>query len=421
MMVLTVNSMSIHDAASDRTELRFALVIRSAAGFVARFMARFPRHHVGALLALTISVGLLSCKKPPSTRQSSTGSAIYVVDVVRLEPRPFEEKLFATGSLVPNEAIQLQSERAGVVKQISFDEGKPAKAGDVLVLMDDSELQAQRERAKAQLELARATEARQRSLLGNRGISPADYEQAEANLHVAQAEVQLIEAQIEKTRIRAPFDGVAGLRRVSIGTYLQPGAVICSFQDISALKIDFTLPERYLGLVQPAQKVMFRIAGGDAPFQATISAIEPSVDVQTRSLSVRAIVPNHDQKLLPGAFAEVQVALDEMKNALLIPAIALVPGLQRQTVFVHINGQVEERVVQAGIRTTDSVQIVSGLSPGEEVVTSGVLQLRPGMKVKTRAIQNPRGPDVEKTGADRFQPTTSLDGVTGSMSAKAAR
>jgi membrane fusion protein (multidrug efflux system) len=383
-------------------------------------MARFPRRSIRVLALLVCALGFVSCKKNPEAKRQNTGSAIFVVDVLRLEPQSFEEKLFATGSLVANESVQLQSERAGVVEKISFEEGKLVKAGEVLVLMDDSELQAQLDRAKAQLELATASEDRQRNLLRNKGISPADYDQAEANLHIAEAEVKLIEAQIEKTRIRAPFDGVAGLRRVSIGAYLQPGAVICSFQDISSLKIDFSLPERYLGLVATDQKVQFRVAGDSDTFEATVSAIEPSVDVQTRSLAVRAIVPNQEQKLLPGAFVEVEVGLEEMKDALLIPAIALVPGLQRQSVFVHENGQVQERQVQAGLRTADSVQIASGLKAGEEVVTSGVLQLRPGMRVKTRPVQRKAEP-VSGEKVPAREPTTSVETDAAPKSAKLTR
>jgi membrane fusion protein (multidrug efflux system) len=384
-------------------------------------MARLPRRLTHGLALLLCILGFVSCKKNPEAKKQNTGSAIFVVDVLRLEPQPFEEKLFATGSLVANESVQLQSERAGVVQKISFEEGKLVKAGEVLVLMDDSELQAQLDRAKAQLELATASEDRQRNLLRNKGISPADYDQAEANLHIAEAEVKLIEAQIEKTRIRAPFDGVAGLRRVSIGAYLQPGAVICSFQDISSLKIDFSLPERYLGLIEADQKVRFRIAGDNAAFEATVSAIEPSVDVQTRSLAVRAIVPNQEQKLLPGAFAEVEVGLEAIKDALLIPAIALVPGLQRQSVFVHENGQVQERQVQAGLRTADSVQIASGLKAGEEVVTSGVLQLRPGMRVKTRPVQRKGEAESGAKMPAVREPSTSVETEAGPKSANLTR
>ena len=332
---------------------------------------------------LAASLGLAGCEKSKDSAGKPAVSP-FVVDVMVIEPQPFRETLFGTGSLVAREAVQLQSERVGVVKEISFDEGKAAKAGEVLVSIDDSELQAERERARAQLELAAAAEKRQSNLLQSRGISAAEYDQSQANLEVAKAEVALIESQLAKTQIRAPFDGVAGLRRVSVGTYLTPGTPICSFQDISSLKIDFSLPERYLGFLAAGQKVGFRIAGRAEKFEATIAAIEPSVDVQTRSLLIRATVPNEDSRLLPGSFAEVEVVLDEIKDAILIPPIALIPGLQQQTVFVHREGKVEERKVQSGLRTADAVQIVEGLEAGDELITSGILQLRPGMRVQVK-------------------------------------
>lgn len=335
---------------------------------------------------LMIFLGFGACGKPKEAARKPVARSSFVVDVVPVEPQPFRETLFATGTLVAHDSVELQSERSGVVREISFEEGKRVKAGEVLLTIDDSELQAQLARAKAQLKLTVATESRQRNLLKTRGISPSDYDQSLANLDIAKAEVALIESQIEKTKIRAPFDGFAGLRRVSVGTYLTPGTAICSFQDLSSLKIDFSLSESYLGYIEAGQKVSFRIAGRSEKFEATIAAIEPLVDVQTRSLLARATVPNEQIRLLPGSFAEVEVLLGEIPDAILIPAIALIPGLKQQTVFVHRDGLVEGRKVQSGLRTADAVQIVEGLKVGEEVITSGVLQLRPGMKVQVKKV-----------------------------------
>ena len=340
-----------------------------------------------ALFAFCLTAA--ACKKASQTNRAATGAALFTVDVVTVAPQPFRETLFATGSLLAREAVNLRSERAGVVKEIRFEEGSTTAAGAVLVLMDDVELQAQLARVQAQLELASALETRQRDLLKTKGISEAEYEQSQANLHIAQAEERLIQAQLAKTRIVAPFDGVAGLRQISVGAYLTPGDAICSFQDISALKIDFTLPERYLPYIKTGQKVMFRISGRSETFDAVVAAIEPSIDVATRSLQVRAMVPNEEQRLLPGSFAEVEVVLDEITEAILIPPIALIPGLKQQSVFVHRNGEVEERKVESGLRLANAVQIVEGLKPGDELITSGILQLRPGMRVQVKRQPGP--------------------------------
>lgn len=336
------------------------------------------------LLSAACCCAVIACKPPAKVSRGGGTAAPFVVDVVTIQPAPFRQSLSATGSLLPRESVQLQAERAGVVKEILFQEGQPAKSGEVLLTIDDSELQAQLARAKAQLDLASASESRQRNLLENRGISAADFDQSRANLAIAKAEVKLIETQVAKTKVRAPFDGVAGLRNVSVGAYLTPGSAVCTFQDISSLKIDFSLPERYLGFLKTGQTINFRVSGRTERFDAKIHAIEPAVDVQTRSITVRATLSNENSRLLPGSFAEVEVILNEIPDAILIPSIALQPGLQQQTVFVHSDGKAFTRKVHVGLRTADSVQIVEGLKPGDELITSGILQLRDGMRVQVK-------------------------------------
>lgn len=348
-------------------------------------MLKFPG--LACCLATSGILALTGCKKSAAPAQTGNRNQTFIVEVLTIAPQPFRETLFATGTLLANESVTLQAERAGVVKEIRFEEGKPVKAGEVLVVIDDADLQAQLAKAKAQLELATASERRQRDLLRSKGISEVEYDQSEANLHIAQADERLIQAQLAKTRITAPFSGIIGLRQVSLGAYLTPGTTICTLSDIVSLKLDFTLPERYLPYISVGEKVTCRIAGRPETFEATVAAIEPTVDVATRSLQVRTTLNNENLRLLPGSFAEVEVSLDEIEDAILIPPIALVPGLQRQTVFVHRDGQVEERKVQPGIRTADAIQILEGLNPGDELITTGVLQLRAGMRVQVKKAQ----------------------------------
>lgn len=366
-------------------------------------LPKFARWALCLALAAA-AAALVGCEKKPKTAGSQQRGS-FVVDVVTVATGPLKETLSATGSLVPNESVQLQSERSGIVDKISFEEGMAVKQGEVLLTIDSSELQAQLQRAQAQLQLTKTVEGRQRDLLKNRGISESEYDQSTANLAIAQAEVALILAQIEKTKVHAPFDGRTGLRRVSIGSYLTPGTPISSFQDLDPLKVDFSLPERYLNFVKVGQKLTFRIAGRGEEFAAQITAIEPSIDITTRSLIIRAVVPNEEQRLLPGSFAEIDVSLPEIPDAILIPAIALVPGLKQQKVLILKDGKVEERVVQTGLRTADSVQILQGLTPGEELITSGVLQLRAGMKVEAkRAAASPPLTNAAPSAGERQQP-----------------
>lgn len=330
-----------------------------------------------------LGCGLAGCSSdaPGEPTPPREARRLMAVETVTVAPQTFRETLSATGTLRARESASLQSEVAGVVTGIHFEEGQPVKAGTLLVAIDDDEWQAQHERAKARVVLADANEKRQHELLRSGDLSQATYDETAANLRVARAELALVEAQLEKTRIRAPFDGIVGLREVSVGSYLSPGSPIVRIAAIDALKLDFSLPERYQDLVRPGMPVRFGVSGRPGAFTGTIYAIEPAVDAETRSLLLRAEVPNAEGRLRPGAFADVQVVLDEVPDALLVPAIALIPGLKRQTVFVVSDGVVREREIEAGVRTTDAVLVERGLSPGERVAVTGLLQLRDGMAV----------------------------------------
>lgn len=343
------------------------------------------RRHVARLALIVWITGVIACDGgPDGLRPTASAPPVYTVDTVTVAPSKLTETLTATGTLLPRESVELQSERAGVVREIAFVEGRPVKAGTVLVRIDDSELRAELERAKARLALDTASEQRQRALLESSGTSRATYDTSVASLRTARAEANLIEAQIAKTAIRAPFDGVPGLRHVSVGSYVTPGTRIVSFTDTAALKLDFGIPERYAAYVEAGQDVTFRIVGRSESFQARIYAIEPAVEVATRSILLRAEVPNPEDRLRPGAFAEVKVVLADIPDAIAIPAMALVPGLRQQSVFVFENGKAESRSVQIGLRTPDAVQIIEGLAPGDRVITTGILQLRSGMRVEAR-------------------------------------
>ncbi len=333
-------------------------------------------------------LALAGCGEQKQLAARPAGSP-YVVEVITVTPQPFRETLFATGSLLAKESVELPAQRAGVVKEIRFEEGQPVEAGAVLVVLDDAELQAQLRRAEAQLEIASISEKRNRQLLeAGTLVTAAEYDASRAGLDVARAEVELIRAQVERTRIVAPFAGIAGLRRVSVGAYLTPGTPVAGLQDVSELKLDFALPERYLPYLRVGQPVTFHVAGHSAALPATIYAIEPQIEVSSRSLQVRALAPNAKPRLFPGSFAEVRVALDDIPDAILIPPIALVPGLKEQRVYVHKAGKVEVRTVRVGLRTANSLQIVEGLSAGDDVIVTGILQLRPGMTVQARPAKS---------------------------------
>lgn len=303
------------------------------------------------------------------------------VAVEEMVPEHLTERLSTTGTVRANEGVELVSEISGKVERIAFREGSRVDKGQLLVKIDDSELAAERERTAFRVELAERRET-QRSKLRDEGvISDEEYELALNELNVLRSELRLIEAQLLKTEIRAPFSGVIGLRGVSVGSYLSPQRRIATLQDVDSVKLDFSVPEKYASRMRKGGEVIFRVKGDGRDFTGTIYAIEPTVDADTRSLTLRATSPNPEQALLPGAFANVELVVDETDEALTVPAIAVIPELGGKKVFVIEDGRAQPRAVTTGIRTDERVQITSGLAPGDVVITSAIQQLRAGLDV----------------------------------------
>lgn len=304
-----------------------------------------------------------------------------------VQPEVLKNRIQTTGTVRANEEVELQSETSGRVVGIYFEEGKRVKDGELLLKMNDSELQAQLLKAEYRKKLAQDKEARGRKQLQIEAISQEDYDVILNELNTEKAEVQLIKAQIEKTEIRAPFDGVVGLRDVSKGSYISPNTRIAAILDINPIKIDFTVPEKYVNLVHTGDRITFRIQGSEEEHEGEVYAIEPKIDAATRSLAIRAKSDNPDGAILPGAFAEVKLILDEVEDALMIPSEALIPELTGQKIFLKQDGKAMPRPVETGIRTEDRVQITYGLAPGDTVITSGILQLRPGLPVMVSSLE----------------------------------
>jgi membrane fusion protein (multidrug efflux system) len=278
--------------------------------------------------------------------------------------------------------VDLRSEITGRVVQISFDEGRRVKAGDVLVKINDSELQAELRQTLARIDLARTQEKRQRQLVEGGGTTRELLDAAANETRVLEAEADLIRAQLEKTEIRAPFDGIIGLRFVSMGSYLTPTSTIATLHAIDELKVDFSISERHMDRVHAGTPVKFRVAGRPEEFSGEIYAVEPAVDVTTRTIQLRARAANPQQRLFPGAYASVEVQLDEIQDALLVPTTAIVPGLNQQALYVIEDGKAQRRTVETGLRLDREIQVVRGIEPNAVVITSGLLQLRPGMPVE---------------------------------------
>lgn len=360
-------------------------------------MGKTTKRIITVTIILLIFAGLAYPKiKPLFSSPSSTddggdtarqNTSTMSVEAVELDYETLEDRIFSSGSVEANEMVELSAEAAGIITGIYFEEGSEVEEGQLLVKINDSELQAQKQRALFRLNLAEQREERQRRLLERGGISQDDYDATLNELNVLRAELQLIEAQIDQTEIRAPFTGIIGLKYVSVGAYITSTTRIASLQEIDPVKIDFSIPERFLTRVNSGDRIQFRVQGADSTFIGEVYAIEPRIDTQTRTLQIRAISDNPGRLLYPGAFANITLIMDEIDNALMLPAISVIPELNAQKVFVERDGKVEEVRIRTGIRTSERVQVVEGLQRGDRVLTTGLLQVRPGMDIEISQLQ----------------------------------
>jgi membrane fusion protein (multidrug efflux system) len=319
----------------------------------------------------------------PATSPAGAAGVRPAVPVRTLEVRPtrLAEIVAATGSLRAEEGVELQTDIAGRIARIDFEEGMPVKSGQLLVKIHDADLQASLERAVARRRLAATRASRIEALFKYGGTNQQEYDAALSEVEVQEAEIRLIEAQIAKTEIRAPFDGIVGLRAVSLGAYVAPATRIATLQKIENIKVDFSIPERYAQRVQTGATLTFTIAGEPGTFTGSVYAIEPRIDPTTRTLVLRALADNSHARLRPGAFAQIELQLGEMDDALVVPAESVVPGLTNKTVYVVHDGKAALREVRTGTRTESGVQILEGLVPGDRVIVSGLQQMRQGVSV----------------------------------------
>ena len=341
---------------------------------------------VAVLLVAVLAVLKLTVLRGGSSRTGSrpAGDALEVTAVVVSGER-LADRVSSVGTILANEEVDVRSEITGRVVAIHFREGARVAKDELLVEINDSELRAQLARAESRLAIARDEATRQKQLFDQTLTSEREYTNAVNEANVASAETDLIKAQLAKTETRAPFAGVVGLRSVSEGSYVSPATLITTLRDVSTVKLDFSVPERYAGRVAPGDRVEFRVQGSTRVYGATIYALEAGIDETTRTLRVRARTTNRDGFLVPGAFADVTVPLVE-RETLTIPAYALIPSLKGHSVFLFADGSAQSREVEIGTRTDERVEIITGLQPGDTVITSALLQIKSGMPVKLSRV-----------------------------------
>lgn len=304
------------------------------------------------------------------------------VEAIVITSSKLDNKLTVTGSVLPNESLELKSEISGKITSIKFKEGNNVKKGDLLLQINDDEIAAQLEKQRYNRKLNQDNEFRQRKLVEKDAISQEEYDNALNRLNTTVADIKLLEAQLAKTRIKAPFDGVIGLRYVSEGAYLSPSAIIATLYNISPAKIEFAIPGRYSTQVAQGKKIFFAIENDLTIHEGEVYAIEPRIDPSTRTLKIRALADNEKGILLPGQFVKVELVLQSMENAILVPTEAVIPEQNGKMVFILEGGKAKGVKIETGIRTNNALEVLSGLKVGDTLLTTGILQLRPGIDVQ---------------------------------------
>lgn len=332
-------------------------------------------------------IGLVAYRISESSSQKAvpknSGKMVEVGGMV-LQTQKFDENLSLSGSLEANESVEIRSEVSGIVEKINFKEGSRVKEGQILVKVNDIELQAQLSKVKTAEKLAAENARRAKLLWEKEAISKEEYDVTNADFESAQAESQLIAAQLSKTSIRAPFSGIIGLRNISKGTYVTPSTIISKLVNTEKLKLTFSIPEKYASRIVLDETFHFTTSNSDKKYLGKIYAIEPDVDVNTRTLKVRAFVNNSGHKLFPGMFVNVILPLETINDALMVPTEALIPIQNGKQIFVTRNGKAQAIEVQTGSRNEKSVRVITGLKPGDTIITYGVMAVNDGMPVKVK-------------------------------------
>lgn len=323
----------------------------------------------------------------PATGGPAGASQDLEVNVVKLKLETLTNQLQVTGSILPNESVNLRSEISGLVERIAFKEGQYVTKGTPLVYLNDDQLQAQYQKLQFTQKLFESQENRQKQLLAREAISQEEYDIVLNQFNTTLSDIKLVEAQLSKTVIRAPFNGRLGLRMISEGSVIGTNDVIASFVNIDPIKIEFSIPERYASDVKLGSSVYFTNESSTQEVEGKVFAFEPQIDAATRTLKLRAQSSNKEGRFLPGMFVRIRFVLATLESALMVPSEAVIPELAGFKVFVvNAEGKAEERIIEIGTRTDTEVQVLKGLNEGDLVLTTGVMQARQGMPVKFTQI-----------------------------------
>lgn len=339
-------------------------------------------------LTLIAPVTVPAQQKPPEPPPTPVRAVPIIRETLNVE-------VTAVGTLRADETVMVRPEIAGRVAAIQFREGQAVNAGDPLATLDQGEYQAQLAGSVAQLALEESSFRRLQDLDRKNLTSRQNLDEVKARLDAARARRELDQVRLEKTVIRAPFSGTVGLRLVSPGAYVKPGDDLVNLESLGSMKLDFRVPEIYLARLAAGQNLTVRVdAYPEQGFEGTIYAIDPALDPETRTVLLRARLPNKGNKLRPGLFARVSLILERRENALVAPEQAIVPLGQKTFVYRVVDSKAVMTPVKLGLRRPGQVEILEGVNAGDLVVTDGQLKIRDGATVAV-----PSAPGTSPPGA----------------------
>ncbi len=336
-------------------------------------------------LSIALFIFFSACKSKGKEQPQQKQNAPPVVDVIIAKTKNISNIIEANGTIIATESVELRPEVTGRLTYLNVPEGAHVSKGTILARVNDADLKAQLNKLKAGLELYTKTEERLRKLLDINGINLADYDAAVNQVNSAKADIAYTQALIDKTVIRAPFNGVIGLRQVSPGAYVSASNVIATLQQTSELKIDFTLPEEYSNIIKKGNTINVEVdAANQIHRKAVIIATEPQVNTTTRNVKVRAVLQKG--KGNPGAFVKVFIEAGANTKAIMVPSNSIIPGdINNQLILVK-DGKAAFVNIETGVRDSTNVAITKGINPGDSVVVTGVLFARDKNPVQVRKV-----------------------------------
>lgn len=340
------------------------------------------------LLVAAVLVCACDTKKagPAAGQGQRRGGGPLTVEAFIAQISSISEDIEVPGSLFPLEETRMRSEISGRITQLNIPEGTVVPKGFLLVKLFDQDQQAQLRKLKVQLQIAIKTVQRQKELLAINGISQQDFDLSALNVDNLKADIQTTEIAISKTEIRAPYEGEIGLRNISVGSYLSPADIITTLRDVRQLKLEFSVPEKYAKNIAKGSLVRFQVDGGQADHTAKVIATEGNVEATTRTLKVRALITQKHPELVPGIFARVHLQLGIDSNAILIPTQAIIPLARDKRVIIFHKDTATFQVVETGVRDSSYVQILRGIKAGDTIITTGLMTIRQGSKVKISTV-----------------------------------